>query len=367
MSSENSRLLGRCTRLGWGLAAVTMLVVACDDSGSDPEKDSSDATETDDTKKTDDETDDAGGAADSTDDNTGSTDDEDMLDVPEPPIGGDGPPPDDTDTPTDLQVPPPPEGGDGLPPTGEAPDGPGPTADNPIMMCDGAVGTGESPLIDGFEDGDDSIEEVDGRLGSWYTYVDESSTAKLTLEMVEDVAGPGSASGVLKITGGKFKEYSGVGVQLRWEEDGDVACVFDASYYDGISLWLKGHPERVNAEPGVRIALQTPSTRPIAEGGTCPETDVCYDSYGFDVDLPETWQELRLPFHDASQQGWGSYAGDFQPGELFAIEFRFPTNAEYEVWMDDLSFYRDDEEPADEPVHSAADAGPMSAADAGPM
>jgi hypothetical protein len=143
------------------------------------------------------------------------------------------------------------------------------------------------------------------------------------------------SKGVMHAQSEGFPRYSGIGFGLRWTETNGEHCYYDASYYDGISFWIRG-------TSNVRIALQNPSVRPVAEGGTCPADATCYDSHGFDVAVTEEWTQHNLSFDVMQQLGWGTKVGAFKPEELFTVEFQFTPGVAYDIWLDDLSFFKGD-------------------------
>jgi hypothetical protein len=150
-------------------------------------------------------------------------------------------------------------------------------------------------------------------------------------------------TGVLHAQASGFPEFSGIGMGLRWTETGSEFCYYDASYYDGFSFWAKG-------SGGVRVALQNPSVRPIAVGGTCPADAACYDSHGMDFTLSSGWTHYQVGFAGLSQAGWGTPVGEFVPSELFTIEFQFSPGGTVDLQLDDLAFFVDGEPVEPEPV-----------------
>lgn len=220
-------------------------------------------------------------------------------------------------------------------PEAPTPDPNAPNADNPLVECMSAVALGEDPRIDDFEDHDEFILAVDNRDGGWYDYDDLSNDPQL----VEWVAGAGSSEdslGVMHVKGGGFGQYSGVGFGLRWTETGAEHCYYDASYYDGIEFAVRGNG-------GVRIALQNPAVRPVAEGGTCAAGDMCYDSHGYNLTASTDWVRIRVSFDNMKQAGWGTAVGPFDPTQLFTAEFQFSGGAAYEIWLDNVGFYKEGE------------------------
>ncbi len=211
------------------------------------------------------------------------------------------------------------------PDTAESPDS------DPIVACASAVAVGENPVIDDFDDLDLVPLVTDNREGSWYSYTDGTPDAELMLSAVSGNS-PDGEDGVLEVIGDAVDQYSGIGMGLRWSETGAERCWYDASLYDGLTFWARGRGS-------VRVALQNPSVRPQELGGQCPPESTCFDSHGTDIVLTEEWVQYEVAFDAITQAGWGSPVGAFVPAELFLIEFQFTPGVDYEMWLDDLTFY----------------------------
>ncbi len=216
----------------------------------------------------------------------------------------------------------------------------GPNEENPIMVCDSAVGVGESMMIDDFDDRDLESLAVDNRGGGWYAYDDGTPDAQLLMGTENDDSTEGAGNGVLQVIGDVFDDFSGVGVVLRWTETGNEYCSYDASLYEGITFWARGRGN-------VRVALQNPSVRSREFGGECPDDAGCFDSHGTNILLTEQWTQFQVSFADVDQAGWGLDVGEFVPDELFVIEYQFTPGVDYELWLDELAFYSADTLPAD--------------------
>src|SRR5688572_484629 len=82
----------------------------------------------------------------------------------------------------------------------------------------------EEDLIDDLEDGDGAIHEVGGRIGSWYTFNDETMTGTQTpVPDTDFLAAEGGAGGSLyaaRTTGSGFTEW-GAGMGLDVNNPGD--------------------------------------------------------------------------------------------------------------------------------------------------
>lgn len=234
-----------------------------------------------------------------------------------------------------------PEGGSALPdePIAEpAPDEPAPDepVEDPLVACDGVHGSGDGTLIDDMEDGDLESLWQDERAGTWFYYDDGSDGAhSLLMDSVE--GGATGSTRAVHITGGGFSEWgSGAGVGLRWDDGSGDRCVYDASYYTGLRLWLRG-----NGAP-VRIIAINPAVIPVSEGGNCGESDTCWDNHGVSLETTEEWTEVFVPFADLSQR-WSEPLLSFDPTQIYTVEFTLDAGVDYDVWIDDLGFYREGE------------------------
>jgi Carbohydrate binding domain (family 11) len=204
----------------------------------------------------------------------------------------------------------------------------GPTAEHPIEVCSTARGTGEAPLLDDFEDGDEYTLSTDGRSGGWYYYDDGTGGVRNNAVTADPSAG--RAGEVLKVTGANFSDWgSGFGAGLAW---GSGQCWYDASHYAGIRFWARG-------EGKVRVALQNPGVRPVSMGGACPDADRCFDSHGVDIQLSATWAPYEFTFEEFTQAGWGESVGALDPSHIYILEFQFGAVKPYEMWLDDVAFF----------------------------
>lgn len=212
------------------------------------------------------------------------------------------------------------------------------------------MATGENPLIDDFEDGDQLSLVHDGRNAGWYFYNDET-TGTQDVSVVADPTGERGI--VLSVKGEGFAEWgSGFGVSMNWAEG---QCTYDASIYDGVQFWARG-----SGNP--RVTLQNISVRPVADGGECPADASCFDSHGVALTLTDEWTFVKLPFTSFVQAGWGTPVGPLLPEAIYLMEFQFPALDTFDVSLDDVSFYRAGE-PGDAGVPDDASVPDASAGD----
>jgi hypothetical protein len=187
------------------------------------------------------------------------------------------------------------------------------------------------------EDGNlDSLQQ-DERSASWF-YYDDGTDGTHSLLMDAVTGGLADSTRAAHITGGGFTDWgSGVGVGMRWDDGSGSRCVYDASYYTGFHLWIRG-----NGAP-IRIIATIPAIIPSSEGGTCTNPDECWDNHGYLLDTTDEWTEVFVPFSELSQR-WTDPPLAFDPTRIFTVEFTLEPYLDYDVWIDDLGFYREGEE-----------------------
>jgi hypothetical protein len=98
------------------------------------------------------------------------------------------------------------------------------------------VATGTLPSLDDFNDGDLVLRPVEQRVGSWYSFTDQTAgCAKLSVEK-------GDSSSALHFTGGGFDKWgAGFCVALAWSLAEGGLCTYDVSAYSGIRFRARGN------------------------------------------------------------------------------------------------------------------------------
>jgi hypothetical protein len=200
----------------------------------------------------------------------------------------------------------------------------------PIVRCAAATATGDDPLIDDFEDGDINTLIQDGRDGTWYPYASTDDPQPLFELTAEDAAPDSSVS---LHTSGTGYEWSGVGFGLRWsalDSEGNwVECMYDASVYEGIHFWAKG------SGVDIRLTIAVPESLPPDSGGSCAND--CWDHPGIDFEPTSDWREYYVPFSAMLPR---SLVGGLDPSRLRTVQWEFAPDTAYELWLDDVGFYR---------------------------
>jgi hypothetical protein len=214
------------------------------------------------------------------------------------------------------QMMPSPSGGGGSMP------GPGPTV---------VIPTTNPRLIDDFEDNNNALAMVDGRMGYWFISGSAEGTIDPNPFAVSplDPTNPENAASTrgVHVTAVDFTAgdaaYALVGVNLNGEE----MPYPGAANYSGIQFWA-----RSSGGAGANIiAVKLPTAATQADS----------DHFGFhSVPLTDQWQQFLIPFDHAMlvQQGFGA-AQVFDPAELISIQFSLaPGSTGFDVWIDDVMF-----------------------------
>ena len=186
-----------------------------------------------------------------------------------------------------------------------------------------AVGTGNLPSIDDFEDGDDAITSLDGRAGfwRWAREIDAPGTAPALIPLPRPDATRGNRL-ALHVKGGQLEDW-GATVEFNFRP----GC-YDASKYAGISFQARG--------PGrIYVAPREVNVIPIAEGGTCDHD--CHNPHVAKIDLDAAWHVYQVRWADVRQRGMGMPPLD--PQRLNSIAFLIrPEDTPYDVWLDEVRF-----------------------------
>ncbi len=183
--------------------------------------------------------------------------------------------------------------------------------------------SGNLPLIDDFEDGDDAIPARDGRGGlwRWNRDTDKPGTAPALLPVPRPLASPKNRL-ALHVKGGALRDW-GASIELTFES----GC-YDASRYAGIEFSARG-PGRIYVAPREVDVIE------LAFGGTC-EKD-CYDAHTKKLDLVPGFRTYAVTWGEFSQRGYDRPALD--PARLHDLAFLVhPEDTPYDIYIDDVRF-----------------------------
>jgi hypothetical protein len=210
-------------------------------------------------------------------------------------------------------------------------------APRPICADTEANGALE-PVIDDLEDGDRFICASNGRNGTWYAYSDGTSTdltpkGDFRPTLIDDKK-RGTSRYAARLTGSGFTRF-GAAMGFNFSERDLASQTFDASTVFGIKFWMK-------STAPVRVNFTTPETVRSVIGGLCVDgpTEVnCDNPFGFQITAPSAdWVEYEVPFTALQQLAGGS--ATWNPRSLLGVEFQVPPSVAFDVWVDDVRFYR---------------------------
>ncbi|AUX45842.1 uncharacterized protein SOCE26_073380 [Sorangium cellulosum] len=235
------------------------------------------------------------------------------------------------------------------------PGGPGGGGEGGVSTNEGGAGGGDrckilevSPdevlttsLIDDLEDGNIDVPEgepANPRLGFWYTFNDMTGGNQEPSndnDLVVPLALPreGSELAVHTSADDGFTEWgAGVGVLLR---DGEY---YDASAYSGITFWAYAEEDSSRALVVSFIDRQTDG-----EGGECggEMQPLCYDHFHSDIILTPSWKHYKIPIACLKQEGYGEFPA-LRVTELRSIDFLYARGKAFNIWIDDIAFYREE-------------------------
>jgi hypothetical protein len=192
----------------------------------------------------------------------------------------------------------------------------------------GGAGTGGcGDLIDNFEASAGYICQDNGRVGSWFSYHDTSSTffPTGTPSLPSLLPTPRGTSQHALHTYGTEVQYAGLGCSIN----NVPTSTYNASAYTGIRFYIMG-----TAVAPV-VIVQTRQTESTSYGGGCTlATLSCAGNYVPITGVQaSTWNLVTVPFSSLS----GGTA-PFDVTSVWSIEFQ-PSIGAFDLWIDDLSFY----------------------------
>ena len=210
-------------------------------------------------------------------------------------------------------------------------------------------------MIDDMEDGDGVICVRDGlnrRHGPWVIVGDFSSMS--TVEPAQGIFAPDPIVGgrgtsshyAAHFAGSGFTDWGALmGFTLN-DDQGLFSSTYKASAYGGITFWMKSNVP-------VAVNFRIPATSPVDKGGMCADigTSVqnCNNNFQFRISAPpepNQWAEYHVPFASLAQATRGHPRvptfGDatWNADLLVGVQFDVELNNAFDVWIDDVAFYR---------------------------
>jgi hypothetical protein len=235
-----------------------------------------------------------------------------------------------------------PTGSAGAPPTGGGGTNAGGTAGS-VGNGGGTAGssggsTGPN-LVDGFEDDDLTLEQVDGRGGVWYLVGDGTvGTVGPTPLVCSPNSGAPAALGAyaMHITATGFTGSGSIlGADLR-----NLKAVYDASRFTGIRFWAK-----VGVGKNTKHRVQIADATTDKAGGKCNPAaaavaaEKCDDHFGFAATFTTSWTQYSITFKEMTQLGWGKVGTALDKGAVYGLQFTAKPKLDVDLWLDQIEFF----------------------------
>ncbi|HEY4158213.1 MAG TPA: hypothetical protein VGM29_08955 [Polyangiaceae bacterium] len=179
------------------------------------------------------------------------------------------------------------------------------------------------------------------RTGVWYAFDDGTTPQPSLVSPQAGGRGSGGSGCSIHDTGNGATDYGG-GFSLVFNGTATAPCVYDASVYTGIHLYLRGSTTATQtANNMVRVNVVTTTTSD--EFGTC--TNACNDHYGvWCAVMNGNFTLCDVPFGNLSRRGFGSPA-DFSKAQVLFLQIlavRAPGaqgGTNWNLSADDVTFY----------------------------
>jgi hypothetical protein len=207
-------------------------------------------------------------------------------------------------------------------------------------------------LIDNMEDDDSLICESDGRHGSWYTFGDGAGTLQEPPQDQDFLpklipGGRNTSRYAAHFAGSGFVNWgAGMGFVLKGQGLGSGET-YNAGNTSGIKFWMKSNAP-------VSVAFSMLETIPPGRGGTCVDDATEYNCDNHfqlrevSTPNPNDWVEYEVPYaalvqpFSKTNMNGKEVLGNatFNPSRLVNVDFDVNSAASFDVWIDDVRFYR---------------------------
>ena len=192
------------------------------------------------------------------------------------------------------------------------------------------VAMGTDGLVDDFEDMDASTLMRDGRAGSWWLSISESTMVTGVMAPGPPVAVTGGQRGKALHVAGADTMANGWGVSLTASllPEGKMGC-YDVTKYTAVKLGMKG-----KAGSKVWVHLMTTPVVPLAEGGMGGHKR-------FQVTLTPMFRDITIKFTDF-MDGWGQQL-PLDITKVFAIDISPVIGVgatDFDFWVDNVGFVK---------------------------
>jgi hypothetical protein len=188
---------------------------------------------------------------------------------------------------------------------------------------------------------------ADPRIGTWFKYNDGTTAATQT-GATELNGHAGADDCAFHSTGMGFNNWgAGFGFSVN-NLGGTLDCPENDSAYTGLHVYVKGTADATRTQPNYASSPNTIHIKLITT--TCRDNDDFGAFCVLDAD-PTAWTLCDVPFASVIREGFrdSTYpvAGDtFDPANLIKVQMqldKFGTATDpavnYDVWIDDISFY----------------------------
>lgn len=201
----------------------------------------------------------------------------------------------------------------------------------PPKYCARGNQIAENGLIDDLEDGNNRVDQTDGRGGYWWKSADPmgSEIGPIDFVPVQSKDGSGLAFNAFGETAsGNGDDNWGAQFGANFAESG----LYDASKFVGIRFRAKvgeGSTGRV------RFKVADANTHP--NFGVCTS---CWNHFGRELNLSEEWQEYEFMFASLEQAPfWGEpRPASITPSKLYGFDFQIGPGQKFDIWVDDFAF-----------------------------
>jgi len=182
-------------------------------------------------------------------------------------------------------------------------------------------------LIASFESGNNLLDPVPGRDGSWVLGWDTTSSSPID-EASSRCAARGKWAG--HFAGHGFTNWGANWTAVFRASTGNSAVAYDGSAYGGISFWAAfGGDSQPTLELPVGIStMDTAWNSPVCA--------TCTDHYMTKVALTGEWRRFWVPFDQMAQAGTGDPLVPMRRDQL--VGFVLWPRQSFDVWIDDVRF-----------------------------
>ncbi|MGK3960923.1 hypothetical protein WMF01_10145 [Sorangium sp. So ce1667] len=199
-------------------------------------------------------------------------------------------------------------------------------------------------LIDDMEDQNETIiarsDEENPRQGYWFVANDgqgEQSPAvgeEFYMSLLDPPRGSSHWAAHSRADD-KFLDWgAGFGFRLNATRTPRTSGMYDASEFRGFTFFA-----RAGSESTMTMSVGVVDVQTWREGGIC-DGDECDDHFSKYVALTPDWVRHEIEFSELEQDGWGRQFDAIDLTRLWGIGFTFKEGEPFDVWIDDVSFFR---------------------------